>query len=246
MTTRIQNREEAINSCTHCSLKKICFPYGLNSDELISFEDSVDKTHKIAKKQKLFSRGDPLTSVYAIKAGSIKTYLSTSKGQAQVLGFHLPGDLLGFDGFANNEHTSDAIAMEDTLLCELPIGNFENLCETLPGLRKVMMQQVGAEINRHHSLVLTLGQMQTEERLSTYLLRLSCYYKTRGYSCTQFNLPMARHDLANFLGMAPETLSRMFARLEKQNILSIKKREVTIQDIEALTELSHELCMQED
>ncbi len=244
-TSNTSKDATAVNSCNHCNLKKICFPSGLSTDELSTFEGSVEKTLKIAKKEKLYSRGDPLTSVYAIKAGSIKTYLSTSKGQAQVLGFHLPGDLLGFDGFADDHHTSDAIAMEDTLLCELPMTNFENLCEVLPGLRKVMMQQVGSEISRHHSLVLTLGQMQTEERLATYLLRLSCYYNSRGYSCSQFNLPMPRHDLANFLGMAPETLSRMFAKLEKLNVISINRREVTIDNMDALMDLSHELCMKD-
>ncbi len=242
MVMNIKNSRESVNSCSHCNLKKVCFPHGLSADELSTFENSVDKTVKIQKKEKLFSRGDPLTSVYAIKAGSIKTYLSTSKGQSQVLGFHMPGDLLGFDGFADDRHTSNAVAMEDTILCELPMSNFENLCEILPGLRKVMMQQVGGEINRHHSLVLTLGQMQTEERLATFLLRLSCYYQVRGFSCTQFNLPMPRHDLANFLGMAPETLSRMFAKLEKQKVVSIKRREVNILDMDGLLGLSHEIC----
>ncbi len=253
MATTIQNIAEKgsaknstdVDNCSHCNLKKICFSHGLTSDELSVFEGSVERTLKIAKKEKLFSRGDPLKSVYAIKAGSIKTFLSSSKGQAQVLGFHMPGDLLGFDGFADDHHTSDAVAMEDTMLCELPMANFENLCDVLPGLRKVMMQQVGSEISRHHSLVLTLGQMQTEERLATFLLRLSCYYNSRGYSCTQFNLPMPRHDLANFLGMAPETLSRMFAKLEKLEVISIKKREVSITDMDKLMDSSHELCMQE-
>jgi len=238
--------KDAVNLPSHCDLKKICFPNGLSAEELSIFEGSVEKTLKVAKKEKLYSRGDPLKSVYAIKAGSIKTYLSTSKGQAQVLGFHMPGDLLGFDGFANDHHTSDAVAMEDTVLCELPMKNFENLCEVLPGLRKVMMQQVGSEISRHHSLVLTLGQMQTEERLATFILRLSCYYNSRGYSSSQFNLPMPRHDLANFLGMAPETLSRMFAKLEKLDVLSINRREVTINDIDMLMSLSHELCISDD
>lgn len=242
MVTKIKNLKDSASNCSHCNLKKVCFPHGLTSSELSTFETSVDKTVKIQKKEKLFSRGDPLSSVYAIKAGSIKTYLSNSQGQSQVLGFHMPGDLLGFDGFADDRHTSDAVALEDTILCELPMSNFENLCEVLPGLRKVMMQQVGSEINRHHSLVLTLGQMQTEERLATFLLRLSCYYQNRGFSCTQFNLPMPRHDLANFLGMAPETLSRMFAKLEKQKVISIQRREVSILDMDALVNLSHEIC----
>lgn len=229
--------------CEHCSLKHVCFPSGLSDDELKTFESSISKIIKIKKKQRLFRRGDPFSAVYAIKAGSVKSFLtSPNDEQTQVLGFHLPGDLLGFDGFSNQIHSCDVIAMEDSQLCKLPVADFNQLCEVLPGLRKVMMQQVGNEISRHHSLVLTLGKMQTEERLATYLLRLSCYYKTRGYSCTTFNLPMPRHDLANFLGMAPETLSRMFSRLETAKVVTIKRRQVDIIDIDKLHNLSHELC----
>ena len=237
--------KKQISKCEHCSLRHVCFPGGLSDDELGIFEGSISKVIKIKKKQKLFGRGDKLHAVYAIKAGSVKSFLTNPEDeQTQVLGFHLPGDLLGFDGFANQLHSCDVVAMEDSQLCELPVDNFEQLCEILPGLRKVMMQQVGNEISRHHSLVLTLGKMQTEERLATYLLRLSCYYKSRGYSCTGFNLPMPRHDLANFLGMAPETLSRMFARLEAAKVVTILRRQVVILDVQKLHDLSHELCRQ--
>lgn len=238
-------QNDQANSCNHCHMEKICFPRGLSDTELVDFEQSIDKTLKIKKKDFLFKRGDKLESIYAIKAGSIKTSITSARGQVQVLGFHLPGDLLGFDGFADTKHTCDAVALEDTLLCELQMDNFESLCDVMPGMRKIMLQQVGAEIGRHHNLVLTLGQMQTEERLATYLLRLSCNFKVRGYSCLEYNLPMPRHDLANFLGMAPETLSRMFARLEKNDVMSIRKRAVTIHDIKSLQEISHDLCVTE-
>ena len=235
-----------IGKCEHCNLKHVCFPAGLSDKELEVFEDSVSNIVKVKKKQKIFSRGDRFGAVYAIKAGSVKSFLSSSNNeQSQVLGFHLPGDLLGFDGFSNQVHSCDVVAMEDSQLCKLAVDDFNELCDILPGLRQVMMQQVGNEISRHHSLVLTLGKMQTEERLATYLLRLSCYYKTRGYSCSEFNLSMPRHDLANFLGMAPETLSRMFARLESAGVMTIKRRQVEILEMSKLHDLSHELCRQD-
>ncbi len=243
---KITVTDTQINRCANCNLKKICFPAGLSSSELDTFEDSVNKTFKIPKKQKLFSRDEPLTAFYAIKAGGMKTQLSTSDNQTQIIGFHLPGDLLGFDGFAESKHTCDAIALEDTILCELSVGNFDSLCETLPGIRKVMMQQVGEVMNKHYSLALTLGQMSSETRLATYLYKLSYYYKSRGYSSTEFNLPMSRSDLASYLGMAPETLSRTFSKLDKQKVLNLKKRNVTIIDNKALTEMSHELCIHDD
>jgi CRP/FNR family transcriptional regulator len=242
---RIENPTAEAVKCAHCNLKKICFPHGLQPQEMEMFEGAIDKTTRIQKKQHLFSRGDTLTSIYAIKAGTIKTMLPTSDGNGQILGFYLPGDLLGFDGFSDDEHKIDAVALEDTVLCKLPISSFESLCEILPGLRKVMMQQVGSEINRQQQLLLSLGQMQTEERLATYLLRLSCYFKNRGYSCSEFILPMSRNDLSNFLGMAPETLSRMFARLEKNGVMKISRKEVRILDMKALQELSFDICQRD-
>ncbi|CAA6817614.1 MAG: Crp/Fnr family transcriptional regulator [uncultured Thiotrichaceae bacterium] len=226
-----------------CNLQKICFPRGLDAEEMKSFEESAHKTVKVTRKQKLYQRTQPLTSLYAIKAGSIKTSFSSTQGQTQVLGFHMAGDLLGLDGFATDRHTSDAVAMEDSLLLELPIENFESLCQIMPSLRKIMMQQVGSEINRSQALALTLGQMQTDERLATYILRMSCYFKSRGFSSTEFNLPMPRNDLANYLGMAPETLSRTIAKMEKQSILKFNRREITIFSIEGLINMAHDICV---
>ncbi len=241
-----KKNESLKTTCKHCNLEKICFSSGLSADGMANFERATEKTLKVKKKQPVFKRGDRLDSIYAIKSGSIKTSITSARGQVQVLGFHLPSHLIGFDGFADSRHTCDAIALEDTLLCELSLQDFESLCDVLPSMRKIMLQQVGAEISRHHNIALTLGQMQTEERLATYLLRLSCSFKRLGYSCLSYNLPMPRHDLANFLGMAPETLSRMFARLEQANIMQINKREITILDLDGLQKLSHELCSADD
>lgn len=228
--------------CGHCNVGKMCFPHGLNQEEFKRFEGVTQKHIKLKKKEHLFRVGERLTSIYAIKAGSMKTQVETTSGQKQVLGFHLPGSLIGFDGFADSEHRSDAIALEDTMLLELPVSSFETMCEEVPALRKMMMKQLGQEISRQQNLVLTLGQMQTDERLATFLLRLSCYFKERGYSCTEYILPMPRHDLANFLGMAPETLSRMFAKFEQNGMISIMRREIKILDVQQLQELSNNIC----
>lgn len=241
-----KTNETAKTTCKHCNLKKICFPSGLSTEEMKDFGQATKKTLKVKKKQSVFKRGDKLDSIYAIKSGSIKTSITSARGQVQVLGFHLPSHLIGLDGFADSRHTCDATALEDSLLCELSLSDFESLCDVLPGMRKIMLQQVGAEISRHHNVALTLGQMQTEERLATYLLRLSCSFKQLGYSCLSYYLPMPRHDLANFLGMAPETLSRMFARLEQANIMRINRREITLLDLDGLQALSHELCTADD
>lgn len=238
----MSNTASAVSTCGHCDVGKMCFPHGMNQLEFKHFESVSHKYIRLKKKDYVYRVGERLDSIYAIKAGSMKSQVETNSGQKQVLGFHLPGSLIGFDGLADFEHRSDAIALEDTMICELPIKSFEILCEEVPELRKLMMRQLGQEISRQQNIVLTLGQMQTDERLATFLLRLSCYFKERGYSCREFFLPMPRHDLANFLGMAPETLSRMFARFEQMDMIAIQRREIKIIDIEALLKLTNNIC----
>lgn len=241
-TVPVQTTKKSAVACHNCSLSELCLPRGLTREELELLENAINKTVKIKKKDYLFHRDDQQHSIFAVKAGVVKTSLSTPDGEEQILGFYLPGDLLGFDAFANNRHTCDAQALDDTLVCELNMDNFQELCGRLSSMRGQMMRQVGAEIEREHMLLLTLGQMRTEERLATFLSGLSERNKDRGFSSTEFTLPMARHDLANYLGMAVETLSRMFSRLQEENIIVVQHRLIKIQDMERLKQLAHHTC----
>jgi CRP/FNR family transcriptional regulator len=105
-----------------------------------------------------------------------------------------------------------------------------------------MMHQVGKEIQHDHLAMLTLGQMQTEERLATFLFNLSQRNRSRNFSESEFQLTMPRQDLANYLGMAVETLSRTLSHLQKKNIISVQRRGVKILDQEQLRRLAHSSC----
>jgi CRP/FNR family transcriptional regulator len=238
----LQNIKKSAVACHNCSLSELCLPRGLNRDELDLLESAINKTVKIKKRDYLFHRDDSQVAIYAVKSGAIKTALSTPDGEEQILGFYLPGDLLGFDAFARNRHTCDAQALDDTLVCELNMDSFQELCGKIASMRGQMLRQIGSEIEREHMLLLTLGQMRTEERLATFLSSLSERNRERGFSVSEFYLPMARHDLANYLGMAVETLSRMFSRLQEENIIAVQHRLIKIQDMERLKQLAHHTC----
>ena len=241
-TVPIHTTKKSAVACHNCSLSELCLPRGLNRDELELLESAINKTMKIKKRDYLFHRDDQQSAIYAVKSGAIKTSLSTPDGEEQILGFYLPGDLLGFDAFAHNRHTCDAQALDDTLVCELHMDSFQDLCGKLPSMRGQMLRQIGTEIEREHMLLLTLGQMRTEERLATFLSSLSERNRERGFSSSEFYLPMARHDLANYLGMAVETLSRMFSRLQEDAIISVQHRLIKILDMDKLKQLAHHTC----
>jgi CRP/FNR family transcriptional regulator len=234
--------KDTIVSCNNCSLSKFCLPRGLNKEEMEILEQAIDKSRKIKKRAYLYTANTQQAALYAIKSGCVKTYLSSASGEEQILGFHLPGDLVGFDAFHTGQHSCSAQALDDTLVCELSMKNFESLCKTLPSIREEMMHQVGKEIQRDHLAMLTLGQMQTEERLATFLLNLSQRNSARNFSGSEFQLSMPRRDLANYLGMAVETLSRTFSRLQENSIIAVKRRVVVILDHKQLRNLAHSSC----
>jgi CRP/FNR family transcriptional regulator len=242
----MQNKPSRFNNntvkCESCSLVNICLPSGLSSSELSLLETSIDKTTKIVKKETIFKANDVIDGIYAVKSGSLKTSISNSDGQEQILEFHLPGDMLGFDAFNQGIHTCNATALEDTLLCKIPMDIFDSLCEQLPGLRRELRHQVGKEIAHNQSLLLSLGQQQTDERLATFLLKMSDHYKSRGFSSTEFVIPMSRQDLSNYLGMAVETLSRIISRMTESGLIKIDRRVVTITHREKLQALAHSSC----
>ncbi len=228
--------------CDSCSLVNVCLPSGLSSHEMSLLEGSIDKTTKINKKETLFKANQVINGIYAVKSGALKTSISNRDGQEQILEFHLPGDMLGFDAFNQGIHTCNATALEDTLLCKIPMDTFDNLCGQLPGLRRELRHQVGKEIAHNQSLLLSLGQQQTDERLATFLLKMSDHYKLRGFSSNEFVIPMPRQDLSNYLGMAVETLSRIISRMTEAGLIKIDRRVVTIMDLEKLQSLAHSSC----
>lgn len=226
-------------SCNACSLNKICLPHGLSDKEVLELESCIEKTTKFKKKQVIFKSNDIISGVYAVKSGSIKTSISNADGQEQVLEFHLPGDMLGFDAFNAGKHICDAVALEDTFICKIPMEAFDSLCHRFPNLRKEMRHQLGKEIEHNQRLLLALGQQQTDERFATFLLQMSEHFQSRGFSSKEFSLPMPRQDLSNYLGMAVETLSRIISRMTENGLIRIEHRMVFIVDNDKLRSLAH-------
>lgn len=169
-----------------------------------------------------------------VLSGSAKAYLTAVDGAEQVVGFYLPGELLGLDGLEGRKQISSVIALEKTMLCELPYTYFEDLCFQLPRLGKRVLAQFARQLAAKHEMLLLLGQKDVEARLAALLLSLSTRLRNRGFSATEFNLSMSKYDTANFLGVAPETVSRLFARLVREGVLSVDGKLVCIKDLERL------------
>jgi CRP/FNR family transcriptional regulator len=166
-----------------------------------------------------------------VRSGALKNYCITESGDEQVLGFTLPGELVGLDGLADGRHSSAAMTLETTSICEMPFDSLESLCMKLPSLNRQLLRVASKEISDDHQMLMQLGKRSAEERLASFLLSLSRRYQSRGLSATEFNLPMSRQDIGNYLGLAIETVSRLFAHFVDEELLQVNRKNITILDL---------------
>lgn len=231
------NLDQLKVSCKQCNLRELCFPHGMSPEEIDNMDDVVEQHKPLHKNDYLYRDGDKTAVIYAVRSGCIKTMTESANGDEQIVGFHLPGEILGMDGFADSLHTCNALALETSSVCELPIDKLDELCHNIPGLQKQMRRIMGKEVSSDHKQLLLLGKMSADERLASFLLSLSGRMHERHWKANEFNLSMPRQDIANYLGMAVETVSRLFAMLQNEKIIEVERRHITILDMERLKDI---------
>ena len=215
-------------ACSDCSLRDLCLPLGLSADDLRTLEGTVKSHRKLNKGEFLYRVGDSFRSLFAIRTGSTKTCEIAADGSVQITGFHLPGELLGIDAINSDKHPCDVIALETTEVCELPFGKLEALARELPGLQHQLFRLMSREVAEEEVQLLMLGRMKAEERLAAFLLSFSKRFQLLGYSPSDLHLPMSRQDLGDYLGLALETVSRLFSRFQDEKLITVQGRNVKL------------------
>ena len=227
-------------SCQSCGLYQLCLPMGLDSADTALLDRYVKRKRTFKRGQVLYRSGDAFTYVYAIRSGSVKTFISTDDGRLQITGFHVPGELLGLNALGDNCHNCEAVALEATSVCEISMDCFKELVKQIPSAHYQMLRMMSKEIKLNQELMLLLGKKNAEERLATYLLSLSRRFAMRNYSPTHFNLSMSRGDIGDYLGIAEETVCRLFTRFQEEGIISSERRYIVLNDLERLSAIARE------
>lgn len=238
----ITDSEKHTVSCQHCSLSALCIPSNLTTKEMDEVDAAVKRSKPLQKNQLFFETGDTFVSLYAVRSGAVKTYSIDESGEEHVVGFFLPGELIGLDAIDTGIHQNSGKALETSTLCEIPYDQVAQLSMKIHNLQKHMYRLLSREIREDQELQLLLGKKTSEERIGAFLLGLSKRYKQRQLSPTSFRLPMARTDIANYLGLAVETVSRNFTRLQKHNILRVEGKEIEILDQYQLCAIAQQHC----
>lgn len=225
-------------ACKNCNLRELCLPLGLNADDMDELEGLIQQRRTVKKGEALYRHGDPLRSLYAVRRGMFKTAGLTEDGRVHVTGFYLPGELLGFDAITADRHPCTAEAIETSDVCEIPYNKLEEMAQHVPGLQHQLLKVMSREIVRDEQLLVLLGRMTAEERLASCLLSFSRRQARLGLSERDLNLAMSRQDLGHYLGLALETVSRLFSRFQEEGLIEVIGRQVRIHRIDRLQSIA--------
>lgn len=227
-------------ACGDCTLRDLCLPLGLNESDLRALESTVKGRRALKKGEFLYRAGDPFRALFAIRGGSTKTCEIAADGSVQITGFHLSGELLGIDAISSEKHPCDVVALEPTEICEMPFDKLEALASQIPGLQHQLFRIMSREIMDEEAQLLMLGRMKAEERLAAFLLSFSKRFQRLGLSPTELRLPMSRQDLGDYLGLALETVSRLFSRFQEDGLISVHGRNLRLLNVLRLKDVTEQ------
>ncbi len=212
-------------------------PVGATQDLLKKLDELIYVRKRIKTGATVYHNGNHFHSLYAVKSGFIKTETLHDDGRAQITGFYMAGEILGFDGIATQAHICSAIALEDSEVCVIPLERVENNDNGLHELHHHFYKLMSREIVRDHTIMMLLGSMQSEERLAAFLLNLSLRFQLRGYSANNLILRMKREEIGSYLGMKIETVSRIFTKFQEQGLLEVHQKNILILDMQGLEKI---------
>jgi CRP/FNR family transcriptional regulator len=216
--------------CATCSMHQLCLPMGLDTADMDRLDQIIGRRRKVLRGGTLFRIGDAFISLYAIRLGHFKTYQVNQDGVEQITGFQMAGELLGMDAISTDRHHCNAIALEDSEVCEIPFASLQQLLADMPTLLRHFHRMMSQEITREQGVMLLLGNMQAAQRFAAFIVNLCSRYEARGYSPSQFQLRMSREEIGNYLGLTIESISRLLSRFKKEGLLKVSNRDIELLD----------------
>lgn len=225
-------------SCAACALSQLCLPATIDGEDLRRLDEAVRQHRPIERGSALFREGEPFTDLFVVRAGSLKTYAAQEDGLEQVLGFHLPGDIIGLDAVAEGAHRCSAEALERANVCMVPFAALNDVARQVPGLQRQLYRVISREFVRDQEHLATMGRKQAHERLAIFLKSLSDRRRALSHEPFELELSMSRADIANYLGLVIETVSRLFGRFQDEGVLEVQRKSVHIRDYDALARIA--------
>jgi CRP/FNR family transcriptional regulator, anaerobic regulatory protein len=211
----------------------------LSSGLRLDLRDFPDlKERHLARSDYLFHASGSFESLYAVRSGMLKVTVLTEDGREQITGFFLPGDLVGLDSVGLRHHVSSAVALGETVVCELPFALLERHGQSVPRIQAALFRMLSGQIRREQSTLLLLGSLRAEERLAQFLIDMSERAHSDQSCGTAIGMPMTREEIGSYLGLKLETVSRTLSKMHRDGVIEVVKRGVRIREVNKLRSIA--------
>ncbi|MDE3211509.1 MAG: helix-turn-helix domain-containing protein [Pseudomonadota bacterium] len=224
--------------CQTCAFADVCLAVGYGMTELNALHCLVEHVGPFRSGEYVFRDGDPFRSIFAVRAGTVKTSSVDHTGREQVLGFHLPGEVIGLNAIYPDRFPCNAITLENTQCCRFSFPRISALATQMPAVQRHLFRMLSKEIGTAGSLA---GDHSADARVAAFLADLSERYAARGLPGSRFHLSMSRADIANYLRLASETVSRVLTRFRSIGLIDIVERELVLRDPPRLRDIGQDL-----
>jgi CRP/FNR family transcriptional regulator len=219
--------------CPHCTFRKLFLGAGVDCRSLDDLADTATHTYgPYAPGETIYHAGDPCDALFVVQSGSVKSEMVTEDGDVHISGFYLTGEIFGTDGISKKVFPSDVIALERTTVCTLKLAKWTNLCELYPTMPGVLLDEFSDIVLRKSNEMMALHHLHVRARVLLFLGDLLNRVRVRrGMSISQIDLSMSKIDIARYLGITPETLSRNLNNLEKSGVICNRGKTIEILEL---------------
>lgn len=188
----------------------------------------------------VYRAGQSFNALFLVNVGCFKTCELSADGREQVTGFRMRGDLVGVESIGLAAYACDVVALEAGEVWELPYPAMLDACQRVPELQARLTAALAQEIRRDRAWMLSLGTLGAESRVAAFLVDIAERHAHLGMSGCHFLLRMCRADMASYLALKHETVSRALSRMADLGHIEVERRELRIVDPEGLARLAHQ------
>lgn len=216
-------------ACSNCDFSEI-------QDVILGVEDVsivsqiLKRRQQVPKGEGLFRAGQPFHAAYAVKSGTFMSYRLLEDGEEQVLAFHLPGELIGIDAIKEKQYAYSARALEAGSICELYFNDLAKLGKSYVDAQDSLIRVMGGEISQAQRQSLLAARQAADERIAAFLLNLADRFNKRDFCSINLRLAMSRQQIASYLGIAVETVSRSLKRFQSVGLLDVSGKQIEFLD----------------
>lgn len=229
---------DALHFCSTCAFGSVCLPAGVDKSALQELHVLVEHVGPYRTGERIFRQGECFGAIFAVRGGVAKTCVVDGEGREQVLGFHLPGEMIGLNAIHPDKYPCDAVALDTVYVCRFTFSALTTLAAKIPDVQKTLFRLLSADIGKATALA---GDHTADERMAAFLLDLARRYASRGFSPTRYRLVMPRGDIANHLRLASETVSRVLRRFCDRKLIRVDGRELELLDKTQLLKIARNL-----